>query len=112
MSSVDKRSAKPVKRLPPPVKTTFPMRTWRSSGSQARKASVIRAGIFLGKFGFVACIEEVSLVSDMNDDRVHTTSCGEWKKNCSPTENRSGPKYVLKPVGNSYCRGDLCAAAL
>ena len=57
VSSVDKRSAKPAKRVPPPVKTTFPMRTWRNSGSQARKASVIRAGIFFGKFGFVACIQ-------------------------------------------------------
>jgi len=51
-------------------------------------------GMFFGRFGLDA------------------TNCGEWKKNCSPTENRSGPKYVLYPVGNSYCLGGRLDAAL
>lgn len=41
-----------------------------------------------------------------------TISCGEWTKNCSPTEYRSGPNCALNPVGNSYCFCPLCIAAL
>lgn len=39
-----------------------------------------------------------------------TTNSGLCEKYCSPTMYRSGPKKVLYPDGNSYCRcGRLCA---
>ena len=41
-----------------------------------------------------------------------TTSWGVCVKKSSPTENRSALKYVLKPVGNSYCRAGRADAAL
>ena len=53
-SSLAKRSTNPEKRLPPPVRTTLLTRTWRSSGSQARNASVINAGMVLGRLGLLA----------------------------------------------------------
>lgn len=41
-----------------------------------------------------------------------TVSFWLCEKKSSPTPNRSGPKYELKPVGNSYCLGGRAAAAL
>lgn len=40
--------------LPPPVRTMFPRRTWRRSGSHALSADEISAGIVLGRLAFPA----------------------------------------------------------
>jgi hypothetical protein len=111
-NSLLRRSANPANRLPPPVRTTLPIKTWRSSGSQARSDSPIRPGMFWGRFGLDAYVKCGISFACWVAEAWHTTNCGEWKKNCSPTENRSGPKYALKPVGNSYCLAGLLAATL
>lgn len=49
LSSVARRSESPASILPPPVKTTLLIRTWRSSGSQALRESKMRAGMGFGK---------------------------------------------------------------
>lgn len=54
VSSVWRRSAKPAKKLPPPVSTTLPMRTPRRSGSHEWIAFMINAGTVFGRFGFDA----------------------------------------------------------
>ena len=53
-SSLFRRSPRPAKRLPPPARTTLPMRTWRMSGSHAASACEISAGIVRGRCGFDA----------------------------------------------------------
>ena len=51
-----RRSAMPVNWLPPPVSTILPARTWRNSMSQVRRASPMRAMIFLGRFALEAYV--------------------------------------------------------
>ena len=53
--SAARRSAKPAKRLPPPVRTTLPKSTWRRSLSHCWIEDTISEGIVLGRFGFDAC---------------------------------------------------------
>ena len=71
-SSVSKRSAGPGNRLPPPVRTTFPMRTCCRSGWQAWRDSESNVGIFLD-----FATAENEWLWDRLGMKTRTTSCEE-----------------------------------
>lgn len=54
VSSLCRRSLRPAKRLPPPVRTMFPSSCSRRSGSQAFKEALISAGNVFGMLGLEA----------------------------------------------------------
>lgn len=71
-SSLFKRSPKPANKLPPPVSTTLPSRTWRRSGSQALSDSLISRGMLLGRLGLLAWVRSSHKFLQKMVVRVHS----------------------------------------